>query len=735
MATVWVSPPSGNLLNSGQPWKRGDQVSIPLELTTEARNDLDRLELIGGQLPPGLFYNGATRRIQGTIAALPKDIPDYPVVFRVFLKSTSRTYDRSFRWIVDAIDEEQSWTVPAGEQYLGSVNRGSSVLIQLDIVNSDLDTLTFKAVGHEGPMGSYSGLPSGLEIDQFGRIIGSPNITNNEAGDYYFRIYARDPDDLINYPRGEGSPKTSEKIYRINISPDIVLDARLSDVVRWETPAGSLGSCFETYPSHFGVKAVPQYQVSVGNTTETQTIRYTLTPASNPLPNGLLLNTESGLILGRCPYVTLSRTFEFIIEARVVFINNDTGEVRPSTIASERSFSIRVRSIFSSDSVTSLQINVPSGLRQKIARWIWGTQSEPRPDFMVSQKVYISNGNDSTFLAPAGNIGDTIDVFFDDVLVNGTYSRTSELRQDFVVFPVNSVPTGVTVKIIRYVNRSGALDSDQLTILGKNQVYRAEDQYFGKARQYRILLTSGLNYRAGNLVERLKDYHYPTELRVGQIQSAKARSPDGVHLYDVIYLGVLDPMQGAGGFNTLNREENLNRYNPGQAPVAIPQWNLTKETINYFPNSVKNLRADLINRNNRLAGSLLGYGVSGKEGLPLWMMSEQEQGKPETILGYQCAIELAYVKPGTGAAVVKSLTTAGINTDLQGSSITVDRYLLLSDGILSTTFDKIELDFEIIELTTFDGPDNLDTPTTDFTTFDASLQSESKYYKFPPGDK
>ena len=115
------------------------------------------------------------------------------------------------------------------------------------------------------------------------------------------------------------------------------------------------------------------------------------------------------------------------------------------------------------------------------------------------------------------------------------------------------------------------------------------------------------------------------------------------------------------------------------------------------------------------------------------MMSEQELGKPASVLGYQCAFELAYVKAGSGPAIVKALSTAGMNTDLQGTSITVDRYLLLSDGTASTTFDGPEFGFE--EVTTFDGPENTESPTTSLTTFDTSLQSESKYYKFPPGDK
>lgn len=658
MASVWIAPASGDLLNNGQPWRRGDVADIQIQLTT---SNLDYIDIIGGDLPKGFYFNGGNKKIMGTLEAPPKTTRVYPVVFRVKLKDSTRFYDRSFRFIVNTDDEEQHWNLPTGLQDLGTVNRGSGVTIQLDIVNPDNDPLVYKAVGYVGPQGTYQGLPTGLEIDERGRIIGAPTITGNQPGMYYFKVYARDPDDIARNPHGEGIPRTSEKVYRITISQDIVLDARLSDAVRWETPSGSLGSTYETYASHFAVKASPQYEVSGSNSSENQMIRYTLTPKSLPLPAGLTLDPLSGLILGRCPYVVVSKTYEFIVEARVVFVNKVTNEVRLSSIASERAFSLTVRNIFVTDTVTSLNISVPYPARGKIAQWIWGNRAELRESATV----------------PA--------------------SKTT----------------------------------NELTIIGRNQLFRTIDPQYGKKRMYQILLVNGLNYTTGNFMDALKDYHHPTDLRIGKLQSAIARSPEGVHLYDVLYFGVIDPQVGAGGFDTLGREENLNRYLPGQKQTAIPKWNLTADNTHYYPNSIKNLRLDLINKTNRQPGQT-GYGLSGKEGLPLWMMSEQIAGDPTSVLGYQCAIEVAYVKAGGGPAIVRTLTQAGINDDIEGTTVTVDRYLLLSDGTSSTVFDGP--DFGTTDITTFDGPENDLTPTTSLTTFDTTLQSESKYYKFPPGD-
>lgn len=663
MANRWTEPKSGDRLNQGQPWRRGDYEDVTLKFTGSPVS----VTLSGGTLPPGLYFNGATRKVQGTIGALPKDQTSFPVVFRAtFVEGeATRTYDRAVRWIVNPVDEEQSWNSGNGLVDLGTVARGSNVNIQLSIVNPDNDNLVFKAMGFATSPGNYEGLPVGLDIDSYGRIVGSPNITGNNPGVYYFRIYARDPDDLLKNPRGEGLPRTSDKVYRLTISPEIVLDARLSDTVRWETPSGSLGSTYETYASHFAVKAVPQFEVSGGQSLETQTIRYSLTSRSAPLPDGLLLDPLTGLIIGRCPYVIVNTNYDFVVEARVVFLSIETGAIRQSAIASERAFSLTIRSIFGADSVTSLQINVPGPARSKIAEWIWGNRAELR------------------------------------------------------------TPT--------------TAQANELTVIGRENTFRALDENFGKKRDYKILLCSGLNYvQDGSFMDRLKDYHHPTDLRIGQVASARARSPEGTHIYDMIYLTIVDPMEGSGGF-VGDQEETLNRYSPGQNATAIPQWNLSPRDSHYFPNSVKNLRADMINNSGRQdwaeqgqAAGNRGYGLVGREGLPLWMMSEQEAGKPLTTLGYVCAIELACVRAGSGPAIVKSLQQAGINEDLQGTTITVDRYLLLSDGYGSTTFD---FDDKLGSITTFDGPDNADTPTNQFTTFDKLLQSESKYYKFPPGDK
>jgi hypothetical protein len=689
MVSVWQSPPAGDIQNSSTslPWRRGDTANIEIKFLEWVVPD--KVEITGGSLPPGLFYNTATKIIQGTITALDKDILAYPVIFRATL-GNGRVYDRSFNFVVNPVDEEQYWRdqpvdpnpsdgIPPLPEFLGSYSRGSSITLPLNLVNPDQDKIEYTVVGFKHPSfpGSYEGIPNGLKVDSFGRIVGAPTITLNHPGEYLFKVYARDPDDLVRAPRGEGSPRTSEKSYRININVDVVLDARLSDVVRWDTLPGSLGSIYETYPSHFAVHASPQYDIDPSNSSESQMVRYSLTGTSSPLPNGLILDPLTGLIIGRAPYVIATKTFNFTVEARIVFQNNSSGAIRLSDIASQRSFSLTVRSLFSSDSLTTFYMPVSSNVREKIAQWIWGNRAE--------------------------------------------------LREEHQPIDDNEIPASRT--------------SDTLTILGRNQIYRTPDDNFGRVKQYKILLATGIRSVNGDLTQYLKDYHHPFDLKISGISSAKARTLEGEHIYDVVYLIIGDNQQGAGGFSQQGNE--VAQVRSLKKPTAIPQWNIPENDPKYYPNSIRNLRLDLIKTSNRLTGHP-GLGSGTVEGLPSWMISEQEAGKPETIPGYQCVIEVAHVKANSGPGVVKSLIQGGILKDLAGMRIPVDRYLVLSDGSDATWFDLTDTDPDYRTL--FDGPQvtvisplpsgwnaNAAMPTAEYTTFDTTLQSDSKYYKFPSG--
>ena len=200
---------------------------------------------------------------------------------------------------------------------------------------------------------------------------------------------------------------------------------------------------------------------------------------------------------------------------------------------------------------------------------------------------------------------------------------------------------------------------------------------------------------------------------------------------------VYDTMEGAGGFDEIGRDVTM----PRSSNTPVPAWGLNKNVSRYYPASIDNVRKDLIEWKFRTplpdhddhdhASQSRGIGLSGKEGLPFWMTCEQRPGFPSSVIGYVPAIELAYLKPGQGAQAVKTMVQAGFESNLRGKVIPIDRYLLSSDGLTMTTFD---FDPASNTETTFDGPENIFDPTSDFTTFDMALEPKSKYFKFPPGD-
>jgi hypothetical protein len=75
-------------------------------------------------------------------------------------------------------------------------------------------------------------------------------------------------------------------------------------------------------------------------------------------------------------------------------------------------------------------------------------------------------------------------------------------------------------------------------------------------------------------------------------------------------------------------------------------------------------------------------GPTGVEGMPLWMMSPQTDD-PASVIGYVPAIEVAYLQPGTGAALLSQFDTTLIagtanveDSFLAGRLVPLDRYLL-----------------------------------------------------------
>lgn len=227
-------------------------------------------------------------------------------------------------------------------------------------------------------------------------------------------------------------------------------------------------------------------------------------------------------------------------------------------------------------------------------------------------------------------------------------------------------------------------------------LYRPEDPSFGFVRKPYVYLIKGLD-GSKDIEPALRgenqpvvpgtntDYHARFSMILGDHRFASARNSKGEVVYEVLYRELYDPMARAGGFSVV---ANV----PVQTLVRWPQSGPVSEYI--FPVAVKNMRYDLIvdvglAMNDPTERHLVGPQTN--ELMPLWMRSEQIQGVADSVPGYQTALVLAYLKPGSAAAVAKAINTTieiGSMLTKSGHVYHFDKYYTTETAVVyQTTLD------------------------------------------------
>lgn len=703
-APVWKLPEIRDVNTLGEPniflEIIQDTEIVPVEFLAE---DPDGLEvtytILAGTLPAGLVFDGNT--LSGKPDVLPKDITLYELIFRAtntYGVSTDTTLyiqpadlNLEHGWRAEWLSSYPVETAPlelggnVSSVFLGELTMGTPIHLLLELSNPDRDVLRYELLGAgvNNP-DQETLLPVGLQLNQEGQIIGIPSL-NNPAGKYYFRVKV---EDTVN----SGNPDTEGVVFHFDLLVNDSVDTSPTDFVVWDTPAGNLGTVFETQRCHVGVKA---HSPGGGQ------VIYRLAPGlHNRLPSGLTLDQATGEIRGVVPFKTNAPNPVFVVRAQV------------DTAVSDRKFSFNIQDLYDTPTVMDVVGDLGGLARGKLAEWI--------------QNV-----------------------------------------------------SGVDERL----------------------VFRPDDPLWGRVRLPKLYIVNGLralhyldSVNSYLFMEQLRDYHHKLELRFSTMKVARAQAPDGTYLYDVIYFQIEDPMKKAGGWNALDQEVELDYSRP---PLEVPEWNLGAGNNRFFPNSLMNIRRDLIvcDSESRTswtrqpdqdttvvvetdysgswdavghsvaitgeqdiesdrfmgltaqdvvvllddvvvpvsnyaiegrhliieadAGTTLsifprrrGVGLAGAEGLPLWMQTEQVVGDITSIPGYTPAVEVLYCQPGKGNRVLAQLQAAGLNEKFQGQPFTVDRYLVngygiqrdgelgssggLPTGFVSTGFDEgLEYSYEL----------------------------------------
>ncbi len=292
-------------------------------------------------LPIGLRFQNlvdGTFKIFGTVGALDKKLEKYEFFIRA-KTSVGKFSDKYFFWNTNIVNIPQefdtlwtdtlpSTTVNTNVYYnLGTYPKntplGINLLINLLIYNPDNDPLIIKLFKSPDITTSFGKLPLGLKLNtESRRIEGIPSVSIS-GGTYYFKITLGDGEFVTN------------GYFSITISnDDIGLIQDPSDIT-WTTPAGFIGEIYETYPSHLSVLA---------KNSANGRIQYILSSASNPMPQGLSIDANTGYIVGNAPYVSGTATYSITVSAYNEFVSVD------------RTFTFTIISIYDTQNVISIDV-------------------------------------------------------------------------------------------------------------------------------------------------------------------------------------------------------------------------------------------------------------------------------------------------------------------------------------------------------------------------------------------
>jgi hypothetical protein len=201
------------------------------------------------------------------------------------------------------------------------------------------------------------------------------------------------------------------------------------------------------------------------------------------------------------------------------------------------------------------------------------------------------------------------------------------------VQPVSQQFTSIWAKPFLTLSQRGLWDAfiANDSIFLPELIYRADDPSFGIQTDLRIFLEFGIErVNLSDYAQSLYQNLYLRRLTFGSVKTAIARDSQGNHLYDAVYVDVVDNLEGAKSAITING-------------------------TTYYPGSIDNIRNTLesivLNDNQEIAVD--GYS------LPKFMTTVAS-GQP---YGYFKAAVLCYTLPGESPKIVNRIRSAKFNFD------------------------------------------------------------------------
>jgi len=443
------------------------------------------------------------------------------------------------------------------------------------------------------------------------------------------------------------------------------------------------------------------------------------------LPPGLTLNTETGWLYGQIPSQVLGqidykfalrvykRDYPDYISGLTYFTMTLVNDLRyfiswdtPSDLGELKTGSISEKYVSASNGLgrnliytlvydDDVDTKLPQGLSLNSDGLIVG-----RPSFEIT--AY--DKGQTTFDVNVRQLGVLIgQTTFDREYVFKV--KASDSNGELVAyrtFKLTLAPDGYGPYESLYLKSQPGLEDKEIVrqaisntdVIPNEILYRNSDPYFGRSRDLRMLLLSGIKASTmSQYIQAMSTNHYRKKFRFSNFKVARALNDDQSVAYEVVYAEILD-----------DQMENLNTSAPSMIDFTgrIKRDTTVDTSKMIVDTNLSSLdgRTDkivypssLINMRNKMIEDL---SLSVLEPLPRWMTSKQEDGR---IIGWVPAVVLAYVKPGEGDKVAFNIERNNSNINLV--SFEVDRYIL--DNNLSKHYDATSGTYDESLVTTFDS--------------------------------
>lgn len=625
-------------------------VGTVVNIELSAINALE-YKLISGELPDGLELS-ISGIISGTISHV-RTSTVYTFVVRA--SNAGGIRDRTFS-IEVPYTFTTSWSAE-GFSLIG--NTLSKLLINKDYVEIPINANSEYPVTYHLDKASGE-LPFGLNLDPKGLIYGIPKyiMTPSEAKEYRFTVVATDG---VNEYRQNFVFDIIDS-YTFTVDNDhFILNANTINLIdlgstgtvtlsSLQSPQfignGNLGTVLCDDRQYLSVKA---YDPNPG-------MGPMVYKSLNTLPLGLTLDTSLGYVYGNLlPQTDYSHTYQFSIEATKTNIKNNETAKGTGTFLLNVVNQFYTNVVWPSANLGVLSEGIASELSvsaaQKDSTWPLNYYVVPPSQLPDGLSLSTSTGNIIGSATTSGNFSFTVAA---STCTYQPYQLTWPVLSYPVTFntfnlqitPVSTEYTSIWAKPFLTPSQRQAWEtfiSDQNIFL-PSVLFRPDDPVFGLQSELKIFLEFGIErVNLRDYASALYQNLYERRLTFGDVKAAIAKDSHGNHIYDAIFVEVIDELDGSKTSIEIN----------GQT---------------YYPGSIDNIR-------NSLQSITLESGteikVDGKH-LPKFMTTVA----PGQEYGYIKAAVLCYTKPGESNKILNRIKASKFN--FNNLDFFIDRLVVLN---------------------------------------------------------